>query len=273
MDGLVGLAGRVPVETFNRKMRAEADRVQGDHGLADTVAKQQASEFRHWFDHSTGMGRFTGALDPERYETLVNAVDHQTTVIAGRSAEPVTKNQNLAAQALVELVAGGSSSAGGRNKVPSITVIVDEKTLRDGPHGDTVMETADGHRLAPQSMSRLCCDATLRRVTLDKRGVPIDVGRTHRTATPAQWAALNTIYNSCGFEGCTIRTGWCQAHHIWEWDHGGPTDLDNLIPLCSKHHHLVHEGGWNIKLLPDRTLKIYQPNGRHHTTVPPPTRC
>ena len=33
LDGLIGLASRVPVETFNKKMRAEADRVQGDHGL------------------------------------------------------------------------------------------------------------------------------------------------------------------------------------------------------------------------------------------------
>ena len=40
VDALIGVAGRVPVETFNRKMRAEVHRVQGDHGLADTIAKQ-----------------------------------------------------------------------------------------------------------------------------------------------------------------------------------------------------------------------------------------
>ena len=54
-------------------------------------------------------------------------------------------------------------------------------------------------------------------------------------------------------------------------EHGGLTDLVNLLPLCHKHHHLVHEGAWQLKLLPDRTLKIYRPNGEHSETVPPPT--
>jgi hypothetical protein len=26
----------------------------------------------------------------------------------------------------------------------------------------------------------------------------------------------------------------------------GPTNIDVGIPLCSAHHHLVHEGGWDI---------------------------
>jgi len=30
------------------------------------------------------------------------------------------------------------------------------------------------------------------------------------------------------------------------WTNGGLTELHNLILLCSFHHHVVHEGGWNI---------------------------
>ena len=30
------------------------------------------------------------------------------------------------------------------------------------------------------------------------------------------------------------------------WANGGPTELENLISLCHFHHHVVHEGGWNI---------------------------
>ena len=29
-------------------------------------------------------------------------------------------------------------------------------------------------------------------------------------------------------------------HHVIWWSHGGPTDLDNLVGLCSRCHHLVH---------------------------------
>ena len=37
--------------------------------------------------------------------------------------------------------------------------------------------------------------------------------------------------------------------------------LENLIPLCSRHHHVVHEGGWNLKMLPDRTTVWTRPDG------------
>jgi hypothetical protein len=44
----------------------------------------------------------------------------------------------------------------------------------------------------------------------------------------------------------------CHAHHVAEWvaDHG-TTDLDNLVLLCSRHHHVVHEAGWTITPAPD----------------------
>ena len=41
----------------------------------------------------------------------------------------------------------------------------------------------------------------------------------------------------------------------------GPTDLANLIPLCSRHHHVVHEGGWHLTLHPDRTIALRRPDG------------
>src|SRR6266545_1125006 len=50
----------------------------------------------------------------------------------------------------------------------------------------------------------------------------------------------------CTFTGCGERR-FTQAHHIVWWECGGPTDLDNLILVCSFHHKLVHEYGWAIK--------------------------
>ena len=38
------------------------------------------------------------------------------------------------------------------------------------------------------------------------------------------------------------------AHHIWHWADGGPTDLDNLILLCRFHHRLVHEVGYRVRV-------------------------
>ena len=272
LESLLDQASRVPVETFRRRVKRTVDALTADHGRADAVARYRASEFRHWFDHDTGMGCFAGSLDPERYEALISAIDHHSTALASISDEPLVKDRNLAAAALVELAtAAGPLDA--RSRLPHITVVVDHDTIVHGANADSVRQTANGHDLSPESVARLCCDAVIRKVLLDEQSVPLEVGRTARTATAAQWAALKTVQSQCAWDGCQIPINWCQAHHIREWEHGGPTDLDNLIPLCSRHHHRVHEGQWTIKLLPDRTLEIFRPDGTHHATVDPPRRC
>ncbi len=266
---LIDRAKNLPPETFRRLVKRTVQVVTDEHGLVDTLAKQAASEFRHWFDEEAGVGRFSGSLDPERYEMLVTAVEARASSLA--AAGGVAKGRNLSAQALVELLASGT---GGRlARIPTVTVLVDHKTLVDGPHAASVRQTEAGHDIALSSLARICCDAVIRRVTLDDNGVPIDVGRKHRTATDAQWAALKAMHSRCAWDGCQAPIGWCQAHHIVEWEHGGQTDLDNLVPLCSSHHHRVHEGGWRIRLESDRRLVISKPNGTHHVTVPRPSRC
>ncbi|MGH1489381.1 MAG: DUF222 domain-containing protein [Acidimicrobiales bacterium] len=277
-EGLLAPAAALPVETFGRLVKRTIAQAVPADPLADTQAKQDASEFRHWFDEKAGVGKFCGSLDPERYEALTTAVDQRTASIAASSESTVAKSANLSAQALVELVVGSGVAASAvdgaaRGRLPSITVVVDHQTLLAGPHVGGFCQTGNGHDIAPESLARLCCDAVLRRVTLDESGVPINVGRKCRTATDAQWAAIKAVHANCAWNGCTAPVSWCQAHHIREWEQGGPTDLDNLVPLCSQHHHRVHEGQWSIKLLPDRSLKIYKPGGAHHATVPTPSRC
>ncbi len=62
---------------------------------------------------------------------------------------------------------------------------------------------------------------------------------------------------------------WCEAHHIWAWEDGGPTDQDNTVLLCTRHHHLLHSSGWSIKLLPDATVEVTDPRGTVRTSDPP----
>ncbi len=51
-------------------------------------------------------------------------------------------------------------------------------------------------------------------------------------------------------------------HHIVHWNDRGPTDLDNLVLLCSYHHRLVHEGGWQVAGDPNRLLTFVSPEDR-----------
>jgi 5-methylcytosine-specific restriction endonuclease McrA len=78
----------------------------------------------------------------------------------------------------------------------------------------------------------------------------LNVGRTHRLATGRQrLAVLDRQDGRCAAPGC--RNTHLQVHHVIWWSHGGPTDLDNLVGLCSRCHHLVHRELLIIRALGD----------------------
>jgi HNH endonuclease len=63
---------------------------------------------------------------------------------------------------------------------------------------------------------------------------------------------------------------WCEAHHLWHWLDGGPTDLANLLLLCRAHHRAVHDGGWQLTRAPDGRLAAtppYRPHRRQPTAA------
>jgi predicted restriction endonuclease len=64
----------------------------------------------------------------------------------------------------------------------------------------------------------------------------------------------------------------CNLHHIVWWRHGGATDLDNLVPLCTTHHARIHNDGWVITLGAHRELTLRLPDGSIHNTGPPNRR-
>jgi hypothetical protein len=92
---------------------------------------------------------------------------------------------------------------------------------------------------------------------------PLDVGRTSRVVTPAQRHALAVRDGGCVFPGCSRPLVWCEAHHLWHWLDGGPTDLDNLVLLCRAHHRAVHEGRWRLTRNPDGGVTASPPYRRH----------
>ena len=72
------------------------------------------------------------------------------------------------------------------------------------------------------------------------------MGRTARTATPAQRRALAARDKGCIIPGCGIPAEACQTHHVTDWAAGGNTDLPNLALLCWAHHRQVDLGMWTI---------------------------
>ena len=73
----------------------------------------------------------------------------------------------------------------------------------------------------------------------------------------------------CRFPGCDRPSTWCEGHHV-EWvTHDGPTEPANLVLLCTRHHHRLHQPGWHSKLRPDGTFEVTDPAGRVRASSPP----
>jgi hypothetical protein len=180
------------------------------------------------------------------------------------------------ADALVALVnaahaAGALPTRGG---LPvSLTVTLDHTSA-----GDPVWRTSRG-RLLTAAEERFCgCDAQVTPVLVGGRAcgssvaavpssldsaspaariaalaalmfdtrMPLAVGRTQRTATPAQRRALAVRDRGCIIPGCTIPAEACQTHHLTPWAAGGRTDLSEMVLLCWAHHRQVDLTMWTI---------------------------
>ena len=106
--------------------------------------------------------------------------------------------------------------------------------------GEVIGSSATGTLLAPETLRRLGCDATLVPHLLGTAGAPLTVGRVARLFTRAQRRHLWLRDRTCTWPGCTAPAAWTQAHHIRHWADGGPTDTTNAALLCQRHHTTVH---------------------------------
>jgi hypothetical protein len=66
--------------------------------------------------------------------------------------------------------------------------------------------------------------------------------------------------DTCTFPGCSNHR-FLHCHHVEHWSNGGDTSLDNLMLLCTKHHGLVHEGGFRIEKDFQDNWVFYRPDG------------
>ncbi len=275
-DDLLADATRMTPEQFGRSCRDLARSLERDHGIERNTRQRRDTYLSRKLNAASGMieGRF--AFHPELADQIFGAVDRQVSsmITTGvRRGDPayidrsIDRNR-LAAEALGTLVAGGHQQI--RPIEADITIIVDAHTAETGELGpNSVCETSHGAALPPASVRRLICNGRVTPIVVDQHGNPFHMGRTIRHANRNQRRALRTMYRSCAFTGCDTTFDRCEIHHLRPWELGGPTDLENLVPLCSRHHHVVHDDGWHLDLDTDRTLTIRQPDGNTFAITTP----
>ncbi len=138
----------------------------------------------------------------------------------------------------------------------TIVVTVDEKKLRAGA-GEATLDT--GSAISVGETRRLACNADILPIVMSGESKILDLGTSRRLFDRHQRLALATRDQGCVFPGCERPPAWTEAHHRLPWSQGGATDIDNGCLLCSFHHHLIHQGEWNLTLAPDGVTEVIPP--------------
>ena len=263
-------ASSMSVGEFGRFAEKELRDVQADDGVDRFEQQRRDARLKIWRDEATGMviGRF--ALDPENGAVLMGALRNTVeSMFHDRQpdtcpTDPVDRQEHLQALALMALIRGEGAGSGR----PEVIVVIDYETLVNGMRADSTVRVSDDVDLPVQTVRRMGCDGEIIPVVLGGEGEVLDVVRAARLATRAQRRALRAMFHGCWIPGCDVPFDNCTIHHLWWWEHMGPTDLINMRPTCSRHHHDLHEGGWKV-VADGWWVVITRPDGTRMHTGPP----
>ncbi|HEX7167911.1 MAG TPA: DUF222 domain-containing protein [Acidimicrobiales bacterium] len=281
------IAGRLSDATISRFAEQEAELLPvlaplGVNDLARAMRQWQAHALAEVEpDHDEGEPKRELHVSPvgDRWQVDANldAEGGQVVATAIRLAttrdlpdEPMRTPAQRRGDALVAVcryfLDNQQSHRGGRHR-PHLNVVVDLTALEQTRGGTAI----DGPSLDGPTVSRLLCDSVVHRVLTEGRSAVLDYGSSTRTIPTPLWNALVIRDEHCRFPGCDRPSKWSEGHHVKHVEHGGPTNLDNLVLLCTRHHHRLHDKRWHAKLLPDATFEVTLPNGTTRTTRPPGT--
>jgi hypothetical protein len=147
-----------------------------------------------------------------------------------KQAGTILEWQQYTADALVTLARCGGTDGSPRRSPTTLIVHLsdDQPPLLEG-----------AGPISPETAQRLACDA--RRLTIKPSDRDLVHSRVGRCASYAQQRALyKRSHGHCQYPGCTA-TRELEAHHLTPAEHGGKTELDNLILLCPRHHKHLHD--------------------------------
>ena len=224
-----------------------------------------------------GSGRLTATLTGDAAAVWTTVLDTLSRPVPAEGGEPDRRSPGqrrhdaLADAGRRLLRSGDLPDTGGTVATVLLTLTLDQLETRLG-----LATTAHGGTLTIPAALQLAADAHLVPAVLDTRGAVLHLGRTRRTASPAQRLALAARDRGCSFPGCDRPPAWCETHHVTPWADGGTTDLDNTTLLCGFHHREHTKRGWTVRIvhglpewIPPRWIDPQQLPRRNSTHHPP----
>ena len=294
VEELIDDAATTSVAEFARRVRTAVNEVRTDDGMAKLERQRRATSMSTWTDDE-GMWNVRGRFDPVTALTVSAALDRAVETLFAEAvpdscpSDPIEKQKHLRALAFARLTAGGVegntvdpggqvgpgvSSSGRSQRAEFVAVIdVDAPTVAGAP----VVQWPIPIEVPGPVLATLVNDSDVHTVVV-RNGVVLhapgnlNLGRSTRLANRAQRRALRGLYATCAIPDCGTHYDQCKLHHIKWWRNGGHTDLHNLLPVCSKHHHAIHDLGWDVRLGQNRELTLTLPDGSVRNTGPPNRR-
>jgi len=188
-----------------------------------------------------GMVTTTVTLPILSSRQFINSISH----IAGKPSDTDgrTTEQRLADGVLLLCDAWAKGQVTGGREKPTILISINADSFAG--RTDDPGTTAQGDRIPAHVVRHLAEHANLQRVLLTGSHV-LELGREVRYATDSQYKALLARDGGCRWNGCHIPAAWCDADHLTPWEHGGRTDLNNLVLWCRHHHTEKHRPGVQV---------------------------
>ena len=216
----------------------------GNDASIDVASRAYANRsLRFVRNPDRGMMTVTVELPIDAGELLEKALDKARDDSGKGTPEFASESWSTQqADAFVNLVNGYLSGDGINESNSSdnylVTIHVDQTALAGG----------NGRSAIPiEAAKRLCCDGQAVVLAEDKQGEVLSIGRKSRIVPTAIKRAVLAKHNhGCAFPGCSNHR-FLHIHHIEHWSNGGETSVDNLMPLCTRHHPLVHEGRLRVE--------------------------
>jgi hypothetical protein len=191
-----------------------------------------------------GMAVYRLRLDPEGSQVLEAILGPLSAPRPTPECPDLRSCDQRRGQALVEICrrAAAAGGAAPTTTKASVFVTINVQDLKNRSGAGTTLLT--GQLLAPGTIRRIACDASIIPVVLGTDSEVLDIGRARRLFPPGMLRAMWLRDKGCTIPGCGAPPMWADAHHIVHWVDGGPTALTNAALLCGRHHTIAHQRGW-----------------------------
>lgn len=191
------------------------------------------------------------------------------SVSAPRDAQDVRSGSQRRVQGLDDVLSDvlGAGLPSDKGVRPHMSVFVDADTVQaaaaqaeqtaknpwTAPERMTPVVPAKlaGHgAIGPNLLMYLLCVSDLTAFLMkdgigERQSQVLNVGTTrHDPSLKQRRAVIARQHGVCAAPGCSHTH--LEVHHTVFWSKGGPTDVDLLIGLCTRCHHLLHRGLLNI---------------------------